>query len=107
MVKRGSGVVVKIVFENLTSTYVILDLDTRQYYRYYGQDYRKLEFRLSDYVTFNKLPGIPYVVQVKNYTLKVEDNSNNLSKNENFDLNTNETVNVENDKDSNCGPANK
>jgi len=98
MVRRGKGVVVKITFETLTSTYVILDLETHHYYRYHGQDYRKLEFGLSDYVTYNKLPGVPYVVAVKNYYLEVQNIPREQTKTEDSELNIqDDNVNTEED----------
>lgn len=90
MFKLGSGYVVRITFENLTSTYVIYEPETGKHYRYHGQDCNVLEFRLSEYVTFRKLNGVEHVVAVEKYDLKPQDIPPPIPEKEVCDINTDE-----------------
>jgi hypothetical protein len=101
MFKIGSGYVVRITFEKLTSTYVIYEPETGKHYRYHGRDYNVLEFKLSEYVTFRKLNGVEHVVGVEKYDLKAQDIPTTNSENEISDINTDEVSNDQSEDGTN------
>lgn len=90
MFELGSGYIVKAVFENLTATYLIFDNENRSFYRYHGQDYRRLEFINGDHVTFRKLKGVEYVVGVKKTVLKSENIPSEPAEIQDSEINTND-----------------